>query len=63
MSQRNNSSRFGGATASSTTKGSRPLIFPEDAHAESSKPHKDDDGLEVQISEIPDSVLSNNLFP
>jgi hypothetical protein len=46
----------------SSSNRSRTLVFQDDAHAESSKPHKDDD-LETQFSDIPDSVLSQTLFP
>ena len=41
---------------------SKPIMFPASPDAESSKPHKDDDGLETQIGAIPDSVLSTTLF-
>lgn len=41
----------------------KPIMFPASPDAESSKPHKDDDGLETQQGSIPDSVLSTTLFP
>jgi hypothetical protein len=46
----------------SSANRNRSLAFFDNANAQSSKAHKNSD-IEVQISEIPDSVLSNTLFP
>jgi hypothetical protein len=37
------------------------LMFTENTEAQSSRPHKNPD-TEIQTGEIPDSVLSQNIF-
>jgi hypothetical protein len=49
-----------GSSRSSANR-NKSLVFFDDANAQSSKAHKNSD-IEVQISEIPDSVLSQNIF-
>jgi len=49
-------------SARSSANRNKSLAFFDSATAQSSKAHKNGE-TEVQISEIPDSVLSNNLFP
>lgn len=46
----------------SSSNRNRSLAFQDNPTAQSSTAHKNSD-FEIQISEIPDSVLSNTLFP
>lgn len=50
-------------SARSSTNHSTPIMFPSNPNAQSSKPQVDSEGVLTQIGSIPDSVLSNNLFP